>query len=54
MGVSLRKDSHLFFFSLWKVRRGEREGVEVMQDLTVLTLKGLLIGADGLSALRGL
>lgn len=53
MGVSLRKDSDFFFFSLWKVRRGER-GVEVMQDLTVLTLKGLLIGADGLSALRGL
>lgn len=50
MGVSLRKDSDFFFLAL-ESREG---GVEVMQDLTVLTLKGLLIGADGLSALRGL
>lgn len=54
MGVSLRKDSD-FFFSRSGKSGGERGGgVEVMQDLTVLTLKGLLIGADGLSALRGL
>lgn len=51
MGVSLRKDSD-FFFS--RSGKSGGEGVEVMQDLTVLTLKGLLIGADGLSALRGL
>lgn len=47
MGVSLRKDSD-FFFSRSGKSGGERGGVEVMQDLTVLTLKGLLIGADGL------
>lgn len=52
MGVSLRKDSDFFFLALES--QAGRGGVEVMQDLTVLTLKGLLIGADGLSALRGL
>lgn len=53
MGVSLRKDSDFFFLAL-ESQAGRGGGGEVMQDLTVLTLKGLLIGADGLSALRGL
>lgn len=54
MGVSLRKDSDFFFLALESQAGREGGGGEVMQDLTVLTLKGLLIGADGLSALRGL